>query len=203
MSGGLFRTREDTGGGWWRGALALPAGVLAVHQLRYVLAYGAGAGHELRAHGDTYVGSAVPVVALLLAVASIGALLRFATAWRDGEQVPAKRRRWWSMWLTTMLVLLAGFCLLELLEVAAEAQHPGLASIFGDGGWWALPAAASVAALLTLVVRGGRALLRLIAGGRRHAVRAGSPSGLARSHLRARLDVLASCAAGRAPPGVW
>jgi hypothetical protein len=194
----VLANRDLTQRSRWRAALALPAGVLAVHQLRYLLAYGAGAGHVLRAHGDTYVPVAFPAVALLLAAASIATLARLARGSRD---LGADRRPWWSIWLRTAAVLVAGFCLLELLEVAFEAGHPGFGSIFGDGGWWALPAAALVSGLLTLVVRGGRALLRAITAQRRqHLPRSAHASKRAPVVSRARRAALATCAAGRAPP---
>ena len=49
-------------------ALALvPAGAFAVHQLRYLLAYGHRAGNELAAQGHSYLDSIVPWIVLLVA----------------------------------------------------------------------------------------------------------------------------------------
>jgi hypothetical protein len=88
----------------WRGAFGLPAGVLAVHQLRYLLAYGARAGHELTAHGDTYVGVAVPLVIVALGVPVAAVLSRLTRAWSGDDGAGEGRRRWWSLWLTATVL---------------------------------------------------------------------------------------------------
>jgi hypothetical protein len=178
--------------------------VLAVHQFRYLLAYGAHAGHELTVHGDTYVGLAVPLVIVALGVPVAAVLSRVARAWRGDGGAAVGRRPWWSLWLTATVLLVAGFVVLELLEIAVEPDHPpGLAGVLGDGGWWALPAAGIVAGLFTMLARGGRTLLRSLARWR-HPQRPlvwHTPSrrtlGVDRRPAR---TPLAGCAAGRPPP---
>jgi hypothetical protein len=187
--------------GWWA-ALVLPAAVLAVHQLRYVLAYGSHAAAQLSAHGDHYVAAATVISGTLVGIALGLAVLRLLATWRGRAHVEVVRAPLWLLWLSLTFVLVAGFCALEGLEVLLEPHRgAGMSAIFGSGGWWALPAAAFVAAVMVLLVHGGRALL--VVAGRRRLLRRERRSA---ADLRAfRRDVrphrpMASCAAGRAPP---
>ena len=191
----------------WRGAALLPAATLAVHELRYLFAFGHGASRALTERGDVYVGWLAPLCVLILAV-PLGALAgRVSAAWQGDATVGgAGRRRWWARWLLLALSLFACFCAQEVLEQLLEAGHPtGFNGVFGDGGWWALPAALAVAALLTLLIAGTRAAIRGIA---RVRCRPGAAQfGLAGVRVR-RGDQpiliaaapLADGAAGRAPP---
>jgi hypothetical protein len=79
-----------------------------------------------------------------------------------------------------------------------------LAGIFGSGGWWALPASAAVAALVTLLVAGARAVVGVVARLRARPLSAGraamaTPPRLSRP-ATLRPAPLAACHAGRAPP---
>jgi hypothetical protein len=183
--------------------LPLPAGVLAVHQLRYLLAYGSHAGSRLSAQGDDYVASALVIVGLLVAMSLLAWLTRVVVASRRHDLPTSRPVPVWRSWLELAVVLLAGFCVLEVAEMVLEPQHPvGFAGLFGGGGWWAFPAAAALAALLTLFALGGRKLLAIVA--RPHRGRGRFASGpLLRFDATERsacLSALASCAAGRAPP---
>jgi len=53
----------------------LPAAALAVHQLRYLLAYGSAAGMELQRQGHSYLHSVVPWIILVVALV-VGGFLR-------------------------------------------------------------------------------------------------------------------------------
>ena len=182
--------------------MVFPGAVLAVHQLRYLLAYGSHAGTELTAHGDRYVGTASVIAGTLVGIALAVAALRLAASSRGRVDLEIVRLPPWLLWLGLMLLLLAGFCALELLEIAFEPHRTvGVVSIVAGGGWWALPAAAFVAAVMALLVYGGRALLLIAARGR--AIRrAGDSRRRRRAVARpARLRrPMASGAAGRAPP---
>jgi hypothetical protein len=185
----------------WR-LVAFPAAVFAVHQLCYLLEYGSGAGDELTAHGDRYVATAVLVALALVAISLGGGLSRLFGAWRGRRRPAEVRVPLWLVWLGWTLALLAGFCALEGLEIALEPHHTGgMVGVFGNGGWWALPAAAFVAAVVALFLRGGRALLAIVAGSRgARCARIAPlryPAGLGRVSRR---RPMASCAAGRAPP---
>jgi hypothetical protein len=191
----------------WSGAAIFPAGVLAVHELRYLLAYGADAGHELTEHGDSYVGTASLLAGLLVLAPAAGLIVGVLRARRGRAAGRRSKLRPWQAWLAWTAVLIVGFCALEALEMLLESEHPdGFLGVFGGGGWWAVPAAVGVAALLTVVTRGARALVRRVA--RRHGRRpvwdasgVPRPPGRAvRGGRRASLTPLASRAAGRAPP---
>jgi hypothetical protein len=182
--------------------LVLPAAVLAVHQLRYLLAYGSNAGSELSAHGDHYVGTGALIAGTLVAVSLVVWLLRLVAVSRGRSYPGMAGAPLWLLWLGVTGLLVAGFCAVEAIEIAFEPHHAtGIAGIFGSGGWWALPTAAFVGGLMAGLVRGGRALLVIAARGRLT-----QPARITSSrHPRApgdRLLVrpLASCAAGRAPP---
>jgi len=185
----------------WR-ALAFPAAVLAVHQLCYLLAYGSGASAQLSAHGDGYVGVAAIVAVALGALALALGVLRLVAAWRGDSQPRLTAPPVWLLWLGTTLALLAGFCALEGLEIALEPHHVGgVVGIFGQGGWWALPTAAFVGAVMTLLVRGGRALLVIVARGRPTPRLRTTASRCPRASWSAPLRrPMAGCVAGRAPP---
>jgi len=241
----------------WSRAAALPLAALAVHQLRYLLAYGGGAGRELAATGHGYLTSVVPwlLAGAALAAADGGRRLWRARApgphrrgapsrargtgshrlgvpagrracraaagrrrraepparWPAGSRphdTPAGRRRAAGSpartWLALTAVLVVAFVAQELLEGRLAAEHPGgLAGIVGHGGWWALPAAMGVAALLTLVLRGERALTARLAGGPPPPAATGAAPALPHSRPRAvrpPRPALAGGAAGRAPP---
>jgi hypothetical protein len=176
--------------------------VLAVHQLRYALAYGSQAAAQLSAHGDHYVTAATAISGALVAVALGLGVLRLLATRRGRARVEIARAPLWLLWLGLTLVLFAGFCALEVSEMVFEpGRAAGVAAIFGSGGWWAVPAAAFVAGLMALLVRGGRALLVVVARrrlSRRATVRTACNRALHRAVLVRR--PMASCAAGRAPP---
>jgi hypothetical protein len=182
--------------------LVFPAAVLAVHQLRYLLAYGSNAGFELSAHGDHYVATASVIAAVLVAI-SLGVGMLMMVAASRGRGYPRMARvPLWLLWLAVTLSLVAGFCALEGLEIVFEPHHAGgVAGIVGNGGWWALPAAAFVGAVMALLVRGGRALLVIVARGRMMRRVRTTVSLRPRASWGASLRrPMAGCAAGRAPP---
>ena len=186
---------------WWV-TLVLPGAVLAVHQLRYLLAYGSHAAAELSEHGDRYVTSATVVAGALVAISLGFGVLRLVAIWRGRAHVEIVRAPLWLLWLGLTVVLLAGFCALEGLEMLFEPHRAAaIAEVFGSGGWWALPAAAFIAVLMALLVHGGRALM-VVAARRRCVGRATVSSARHRALHRAVLPYrpMASCAAGRAPP---
>ena len=165
----LPRSREST---WRTSRLApvtfMPAAALAVHQLRYFLAFGPKGSSELAESGHSYLHSLAPWLVLALALgagAFVGALGR---AFRSGEAGSCSRRGLLGLWLAATLALVLIYASQEFLEGLFAAGHPaGLQGIFGDGGWLSLPAAAAVGIVLALLVRGGRAAIELAARLRR------------------------------------
>jgi hypothetical protein len=200
-SGGAAGALRRPPRGWW-GTLVFPAAVLAVHQLRYLLAFGSDAGSELGAQGDRYVATAAVVAGALVFVSLSVGLMRLVTASRGRGSLMAARAPLWMLWLGLTLLLFVGFCALEGLEIALEPHHAaGLTGVFGHGGFWSLPAAALVAAVMALLVHGGRALLVIAARHRCGRVTRSSGSWPARAPAGAPpCGPMASCAAGRAPP---
>ncbi len=180
----------------------MPAGALLVHQLRYLLAYGSQASDALGAQGHAYLGSLVPWV-VLLAGAGLGRFIaRLARAWRvgaDGTNTSA----FWGLWATTAGSLVAVYSVQEFFEGLFAAGHPpGLAGIFGHGGWWSLPVAAAVSLIIVALLRVGRTLVQLAARSRRAPRRRSRTVSLPRPAvlLLAGGRPLAHAAAGRAPP---
>ena len=184
-----------------RGLLLLPAAAIAVHQLRYWLAYGPRANAELAAQGHSYLHSLVPWTIFALAAGGGLFLRRLAAAARTGRQCDLRRRSALGLWLASWLGLLAVYATQEALEELLATGHPaGFAGVVGHGGWWAVPVAAVVAAVVVALLLLGRALLRYAASAARPRVRPSVdgvvPAGVAAGRVRP----LARAAAGRAPP---
>ena len=179
----------------------MPAAAIAVHQLRYWLAYGSRANAELAAQGHSYLHSLVPWTVFGIAVGTGLFLRRLARALRTRSQPTTTRLPAGGLWLATWIGLVAIYATQETLEALLATGHPGgVAGVFGHGGWWAIPAAAAVALLVVALLLVGRTLLRLAAAAPRHARRSPLsvrvPCGVAAAVCRP----LASSAAGRAPP---
>ncbi len=151
------------------GPVALvPAAALAVHQLRYWLAFGPHAGVELQRQGHAYLGSLAPWIILLLAVAA-GTFMRGLGRAFAGERSPVRYSlSFVALWLVCSACLVAIYVCQELLEGAFAAGHPiGLAGAFGWGGWWAVPAALCVGLVLAALFHGARWVLEEVAARRR------------------------------------
>src|SRR5438445_9479754 len=115
-----------------RAATLVAVAAIALHQLRYAIAFGhrGVAVEALQGHG--YLGIAMP---LLAAVAGVALAL---TIWRraSGAGEIAPRATWARTWAALSAVLLAVYVLQELAEGALDPSHPaGLAGALGGGGW--------------------------------------------------------------------
>jgi hypothetical protein len=180
----------------------MPLGALAVHQLRYQLAFGSRASSELSDQGHAYLSSAVPWIVLLSALALGAFLIRLAKAFASGHSDHEPQHQTVCLWLTAATGLLAIFVGQELLEGLLAAGHPGgPLGVFEDGGWWAVPASLAVGGLVTLALRGASAAIELAA--RRSKARLGTErrSALLRPAASGHpLDPLAYAGAPRAPP---
>ena len=188
-----------------RAAALLPLAALGVHDLRYRLAYGGDAGHELARQGHAYLGIAKPLVGVLFALVVAELLARLARAWRVGDV----GERAWSrgrLWLFATVALVAVFLGQEMLEGAIVAGHPaGLAGVLGAGGWLALPLSFVAGGVLTLFLAGARAAARALNARHRRPASRRPFSGGRRLPVAVavrRSSPLASAAAGRAPPRV-
>ena len=180
----------------------MPAVALLVHQARYSLTYGARANAELTAQGHSYLHSLVPWTIFALGVGASMFLHRVARAARTGRTGAFTTASAFVLWSATTAALLAIYAVQEVLEELSISGHPdGMAGVFGDGGWWALPAAAVAALAVVALLRLGRVVLRLASkqGGRPLRAHGGQlrlPSSIS---LLAPAP-LALARAGRAPP---
>ena len=186
-------------------AAAVPAAAFAVHQLRYLLAYGGAAGAALQRQGHSYLHSLVPWIVLLFGVAVGGFLAALGRAMVGQRSLPRYSFSLVGLWLTCSACLVAVYVSQELLEGLFATGHPaGLAGIFGYGGWWSVPAALCVGLVLAALFHGARWVLEEVAdrramGSRRLAVVDGEPSWPGDVVL-ARFAPLALGWCGRGPP---
>jgi hypothetical protein len=181
----------------------LPLAALGVHQLRYQLAFGHEADHELAAQGHAYLSSLTPIVVLLAALAGAELIFRVSRAWRHARPTD-RATQFVALAVAAAAILVAIYTAQELAEGLLSTGHPGgLMGVFGEGGWWSVPIASVFGAVIALLVRGTDAAVAAIARARhRHRPRA-RPKAPARRPADAfvpALDPFASAAPGRAPP---
>jgi hypothetical protein len=186
-------------------AAVVPIAAFAVHQLRYLLAFGTGASAELQRQGHSYLHSVAPWLVLGLGLAAGALLSSLGRALSGQTTLPRYGFSLLGLWLTCSVCLIAIYASQEFLEGLFATGHPGgLPGIFGYGGWWAIPAALCVGLVLAALLHGARWLLREVAA--RHAHRL--PTALARSvhpappvdALLPRVAPLALGWCGRGPP---
>jgi hypothetical protein len=188
-----------------RAASLLSLGALAVHELRYVLAYGDRAGEALASQGHAYLsdlGGALVTLVLATVLATVLAGVLAPAARRPGHAGSSFRR----MTVLYGLALAAIFCAQEVTEGAVAAGHPaGLAAVIAHGGWVALPlalAAGAVCSLVCLALQGVE--LALAAGAPSRPARARAPALIEPHAAPARLPLaslnLAFGFARRPPP---
>ena len=147
--------------------LLMPAAALAVHQLRYMLAFGAHASAQLQAQGHSYLHSLVPWIVLLVAIACGGVLRSLGQALSGQRSLTRYTVSLTGLWLLCAVCLVAVYCTQEWLEGLFAAGHPtGLAGIFGYGGWWSIPAALAVGLVLAALLHGARWVLDEVAAAR-------------------------------------
>ena len=142
----------------------LPAAALAVHQLRYLLAYGSAAGIELQRQGHSYLHSAVPWIILVVALVVGGFLRALGRAFSGQTSLSRFSLSFTALWLVCTVALVAIYGCQEFLEGLFATGHPaGLVGIFGFGGWWAIPAAACIGLALAAIFHGARWVLEEVA----------------------------------------
>jgi hypothetical protein len=185
-----------------RGFVLFPAAAYAVHQLRFELGYGTGSNAALAAQGHGYLDSLAPWVGILLALGFGSFLARLVRA-AAGAPDAAPRRSRARLVAVAWALLLASYCVQELLEGIFAAGHPtGLQGIFGHGGWWAVPlsglAALAVAALLQLAEAIVEAVTPAAA---QHFLHPGAPLLRPVAATVPAISPLARRLAGRGPPG--
>jgi len=183
----------------------LPAATLAVHQLRYVLAFGNDAGLVLARQGHAYLQSLVPWIVLLLAT-GVGAFLwALGRALAGQRSLPRYSLSLAALWILCATALTLLYVTQELLEGVLATGHPaGFAGVFGYGGWWAIPAALCIGLVLATIFHGARWVLDEVAERRRArsvpALVADAQPRRPTVLLLPRLSPLAAGASGRGPP---
>ena len=186
-------------------AALVPAAALLVHELRFVLAFGSGAGAELARHGHSYLHSLVPWIVLLIGIAVGGFLWALGRALRGQRSVPRYTLSLAALWLLCAVSLVGIYVAQEFLEGLFATGHPaGLAGIFGSGGWWSIPVAVCIGLVLAALLHGARWVLDEVAERR---VRVALPSMPRPARLPRprdawlpRLSPLADGWSGRGPP---
>jgi hypothetical protein len=183
----------------------VPAAALAVHQLRFLLAFGGNAGVALARQGHSYLHSLVPWIVLLIGVAAGAFLWALGRAMAGQRSAPRYTLSLAALWVVCSACLLAIYVTQELLEGLLVTGHPaGLAGAFGYGGWWSIPAAVCVGLVLAAVFHGARWVLDEVAQRCDRVVGAASPRSAtplcAPDVVLPRLSPLAEGRSGRGPP---
>lgn len=175
---------------------------LVLHELRYLVGYGADAGIALadQGHGYLTLASLAVVVGLALALGRLLLAFRRALRTATASSVPP----FGLLWLAAVCALLAIYCSQELLEGLLSTGHPdGFAALAVNGGWSAIPLAIALGAVVALVLRGAAAAESVLASARRRSAAAPTrpPRASRRPDIvRVRRAPLAARCAGRAPP---
>ena len=179
-----------------RSCALLAAGALALHQLRYMLAYGHDAGAALREQGHAYLAPVTAAVVSIVVIALAIGLRRLAAG------APADQgRRLLRLWPGATGALLAVFAAQESIEGVLTPGHPGgLAALVGHGGWVAAPLAVAIGLLIALMLRGVPRATYPVARLTRAAVRRAPLVLAARPAPPPRRFPVLATAAGRAPP---
>ncbi len=185
-----------------RAAAFLTGGAYAVHQLRYLVSFGSHADEALHHHGHGYLSAVAPLVTLAVA-AAIGWVL-WSVMRPARSDVPHVRFR--RAWALSSVCLVSVYTVQELLEGQFSHGHPeGLAGVFGQGGWTAVPLAVLVGVAVAAVLRVSHAVERaappvLLTAPRVDAWAPGLVVVPAGPLPRPALSPLALRRAGRAPP---
>jgi hypothetical protein len=186
-------------------ATVLPAAAIAVHQLRYWLAFGSSAGIEFQRQGHSYLHSVAPWIVVALAWAAGAFLSALGRAMHGHTSAPRYGLSLLALWLVCAASLVAIYSGQEFLEGVLATGHPsGMAGIFGYGGWWAIPAAVCVGLVLAALLHGARWVLHEVAARRAHPAPPPSAPGVALPRPAGlslpRLAPLALGWCGRGPP---
>lgn len=183
----------------------MPAAALAVHELRFWLAFGGGASAEVARQGHSYLHSIVPWIMLGIGLGVGGFLYGLGRALRGQTSGSRYTLSLGGLWLVCSSCLVAIYVGQEFLEGSLAVGHPaGVTGIFGMGGWWSIPAALCVGLVLAVVFRGARWVLDELAQRAQSPTRRASVcrmgAGQVSDVLVLRLSPLAEGWSGRGPP---
>jgi hypothetical protein len=139
-------------------ASILAIGAFAVHQLRYLLAFGDSASAQLAQEGHRYMSDLLPPLAVLVLAAALATMVR-GTEGASPTRVPLTRRI-----AVFAGALLAIYVCQELFEgLIATGHASGLTALVAGGGWIALPLALTIGALAALLAHMLESVERVIA----------------------------------------
>ena len=140
-------------------AAAIALAAFAVHQLRYLLAFGGGSSEELAQRGHGYLETVLPGIAVL-GLAILAATVLGAIGGPQARRSPVVLRA-----LACAAALLSIFLLQELLEwaVAPERQVALATALVGAGAWVALPLSVAFGAAVSLLLGGLESVERVLA----------------------------------------
>lgn len=166
-------TRVRRQGSNARSAALIVLGALAVHQLRYLLAYGSGAHEQLALQGHAYLLHSLPILIGFAVSALAAGVLR--AAMRSIPERPAIAE-WRMRALLYAVAIVSVFAIQETAEGLMSGGHAaGIAAVFGAGGWLALPLAGLVGALCAALDGGLAKLESLVARVPRSSARLRAP----------------------------
>ncbi len=187
-------------GPWLRVTVWLGVAALAVHHLRYLLAFGERSGEELAEQGHAYLLVVAPLAAAAFAGVLAQVLIRALAGPADRSQ--AAGRGLCSSTVACAVAVLAIYVGQEAFEgILAPGHAGGFAGIFEEGGWLAIPLAALGGLLVALALRAGEgSLAARLPLGLRPARRVADRMPAPRAPSPRRLAPLAALLAGRAPP---
>jgi hypothetical protein len=132
-----------------RSAALIALAALAVHQLRYSLAYGSAAHEQLLRQGHGYLFGALPILVSFCVATLAAGLVRSALGRAPvGSPVTAPALRA----VLYAAAIFAVFAIQESAEGMLSAGHlSGLAAVLGSGGWLAIPLALAFGPLCALL----------------------------------------------------
>jgi hypothetical protein len=185
-------------------AFALVTGAAyAVHQLRYLLAYGGHSQEQLSVRPHGYLALVVPLVGVLALVALAAFAASLLEARRRAPKVSTGPCAG-TLWVRTSFSLLGLYSVQEWLEGQVGHGHEtGIGAIFASGGWWAIPLALALGAVVAWLLKGATIAVELVAArsrSRRWAASSPVRTWQERRSPRPALDAVASFLAGRGPP---
>jgi hypothetical protein len=180
-------------------AAILALGAFALHQLRYLIAFGGSSSAELAHQGHRYMSELLAPMAVLIFAAALATLIR-GTEGESAARAPLARRI--AVFAGALLAIYLGQ---ESLEGLIVAGHPAGAAVLAHAGWIAIPLALAIgvlSALLAHILERVEHVIAVVHAERRQRSRAPSSRGraLPARGLRLPSTPLAFGLARRPPP---
>jgi len=139
-------------------ASILAVGAFALHQLRYLVAFGSSSSAELAQEGHRYMSDLLAPLCVLVLAAILATLIRGTEA-ASPARAPLGRRI--AVFTGALLAIFVGQ---ELLEGLIATGHPaGPAAVFANGGWIVVPLAVTIGSLAALLAHALEGVERVIA----------------------------------------